>query len=61
MRKKVKRLTYEDRNVIEKMNTEKAKIKDIADIIGVHRATVYKELKRGGTPYKADIAQKTIR
>ena len=30
----------------------------IADTIGFHRATIYNALKRGGTPYRADVAQR---
>lgn len=37
-----------------------AKVVVIADTIGFHRATIYNELKRGGTPYRADVAQRTV-
>ena len=60
MRKGNKRLNYEDRQKIEKMAEQGAKVIVIADAIGCHRATIYNELKRGGTPYKAEIAQRKM-
>ncbi len=60
MRKGDKRLKYEDRKKIEEMKNNGAKVVVIADTIGVHRATIYNELKRGGVPYKAEVAQRTI-
>lgn len=60
MRKGDKRLKYEDRKEIEKMKNDGARVVVIAEKIGVHRATIYNELKRGGTPYRAEVAQKTI-
>ena len=60
MRKGDKRLKYEDRKEIEKMKTDGVRVVVIAEKIGVHRATIYNELKRGGTPYRAEVAQKTI-
>ena len=60
MRKGDKRLKYEDRKEIEKMKNDGVRVVDIAEKIGVHRATIYNELKRGGTPYRAEVAQKTI-
>lgn len=54
------RLTYEDRKQIEKMHKKGERISKIADVLGFHRATIYLELKRGGTPYRADIAQRNI-
>ena len=53
-------LSYEDREKIEKLMNDGKKVVDIAAAVGVHRATIYNELKRGGMPYKADIAQKKI-
>ena len=35
-------------------------LKEIAQAVGVHRATIYNELKRGGEPYRAEIAQKAL-
>lgn len=60
MRKGDKRLKYEDRKEIEKMKNGGVRVVVIAEKIGVHRATIYNELKRGGTPYRAEVAQKTI-
>ena len=51
------RLSYEDRITIEKMRLEGKKVICIAEEIGCHRATIYKELKRGGSPYNALAAQ----
>ncbi len=60
MRKGNRRLNYADREKIEKMVEQGAKVVVIADTIGFHRATIYNELKRGGTPYRADVAQRTV-
>ena len=60
MRKGDKRLKYEDRKEIEKMKNDGVRVVVIAEKIGVHRATIQNELKRGGTPYRAEVAQKTI-
>lgn len=60
MRKGNRRLNYEDRKRIEKMKEQGARVIVIAGTIGVHRATIYNELKRGGTPYRAEVAQRTV-
>ena len=60
MRKGNKRLTFTDRQRIEKMQQTGARVVDIAKAVGVHRATIYNELKRGGEPYKAEVAQRTV-
>ena len=60
MRKGNRRLNYEDRQKIEKMAERGERVIVIADTIGFHRATIYNELKRGGTPYRADVAQRTV-
>ena len=60
MKKGNRRLNYEDRQKIEKMAEQGARVIVIADTIGFHRATIYNELKRGGTPYRADVAQRTV-
>ena len=60
MRKGNKRINYTDRKKIEAMVKTGAKVIEIAEAVGVHRATIYNELKRGGEPYKAEAAQKTI-
>ena len=58
--RKFRHLNYQDRKKIEKMLKENMRVTVIANVIGVHRATIYKELKRGGSPYSADNAQKMI-
>ena len=60
MRKGAKRLNYADRQRIEIMKKSGAKVTEIAQAVGVHRATIYNELKRGGEPYRAEIAQKAL-
>ena len=60
MRKGNKRLRFEDRQKIEKLNNEGMKVALIAETVGVHRATIYNELKRGGTPYRAQEAQRAL-
>ena len=55
-----KRIVYQDRQKIEEMEKTGAKVAEIAEAIGVHRATIYNELRRGGTPYSADVAQRTV-
>ncbi len=60
MRKPYKKLTYADRQKIERMLKEDATPKDIAKAAGVHIATVYRELERGGQPYTADTAQRAL-
>lgn len=60
MRKGNKRLNFADRERIEKMVKAGAKVTDIAVAVGVHRATIYNELKRGGEPYCANVAQRTL-
>lgn len=60
VRKGNRRLNYEDRKRIEKMKEQGVRVIVIADTIGVHRATIYNELKRGGTPYRAEVAQRTV-
>ncbi len=60
MKKGNRRLNYEDRKKIEKLTEQGTRVIIIADTIGVHRATIYNELKRGGTPYRAEVAQRTV-
>ncbi len=59
-----KRLTFRDRQRIEKMCRDGAKPKEIAEIIGIHVATVYREIDRGTEggerEYSAEIAQRAI-
>ena len=42
-----KHLTLNDRKFIEKMLNQKIPVSVIADTLGVHRSTVYREIKRG--------------
>lgn len=60
MKKGDKRITYADRQKIEAMERTGAKVTDIAKAVGFHRATIYNELKRGGTPYRAEVAQYSL-
>lgn len=60
MKRGNKRLRFEDRKTIEAMFKAGERVTDIAERVGVHRATIYNELKRGGTPYEAEVAQRTI-
>ena len=62
-RKKTKRLRYEDRVIIERMSRAGKKVADIANEIGVHRDTIYKEFTRCGATketYSAEKAQREI-
>ncbi len=61
MGRSFKNLNYEDRKTIEKMLNQKEKITNIAKRIGCSRDTIYNELKRGGTPYCAEAAQKGMK
>lgn len=63
---KYRYLTLDDRKVIESRYSKGERPQDIADDLGVHVATVYKELKRGDTgaldhnmrqAYSAKLAQ----
>ena len=49
MARKYKRLNYEDRKAIEAMCKQGKRAEEIAEAMDVHRATIYHELKRGGT------------
>lgn len=59
-RKPYKRLKYEDRLRIEELYAQGKTVDEIALIIGVHSATMYRELERGGKPYRAEVAQKSM-
>ncbi len=60
MRKGNRRLNFTDRKTIERMHAAGVKVSAIADEVGVHRATIYNELKRGGEPYRAEVAQRQL-
>lgn len=62
-------LTYDDRKSIEALYASGVSLTDIASELGVHLATIYRELTRGGTGelddngrcrYSAELAQKTV-
>lgn len=62
-------LTFDDRKSLEALYAAGAALPDIAAKLGVHLATIYRELTRGGTGeldengrigYKAELAQKTV-
>ena len=62
-------LTYEERRKIEKEYSSGSRPCDIAKALGVHTATIYRELSRGFTGerddaarqiYSAELAQKNI-
>lgn len=57
-RKAYKRIGFEDRKKIEALNAQGKTVDEMA--IGVHSATMYRELARGGEPYKAEVAQHSI-
>lgn len=59
-RKPYKRLRFEDRQKIERLLKEGKTTDEVALIIGVHSSTMYRELERGGDPYKAEVAQRNI-
>lgn len=67
---KCKNLTYEDRKRIEELRRKNASLRLIAEELGVHLATVYREIKRGNTGeiddngeycYSAALAQANVK
>ncbi len=65
----MKKMSYDDRLCIAKMLKEGYPITEIAKEIGVHRVSIYTELKRGGSSckkedgykgYNPDVAQFNI-
>lgn len=42
-----KYLTFQDRKVLSKLYLDEVPIREIAERIGVHKATIYYELERG--------------
>lgn len=55
-KRKYKRLSFEDRKKIEAMSKQGKKIKEIAEVLGTHRDTIYKELKRCNATQKTYTA-----
>lgn len=62
-------LTFEDRKSLEALYAEGKELYEIADTLGVHLATIYRELIRGNTGeldkngrsgYSADRAQQML-
>ena len=62
-------MTLADRQKLESLYLKGERVQDIADELGVHVATVYKELKRGETggldrnmrsEYSATLAQRRL-
>lgn len=60
LRKAYKRISFEDRKKIEVLNSLGKTVDEMALIIGVHSTTMYRELARGGEPYRAEVAQHSI-
>ena len=62
-KRKYKRLHYEDRQTIESMSKQGSSVKDIAEALGTHRDTIYREFKRCGTTletYTAKAGQQAL-
>lgn len=59
-RKQYKRLKFEDRKRIETLAAAGKTVDEMALIIGVHSSTMYRELEKGGMPYKAEVAQQSV-
>lgn len=63
-RKKYHRLTFEERLKAEKLYKKGLSDAKVAEMIGVTRATMHRERKRGTDPktnmYDADLAQRSI-
>ena len=63
MARKYRRLSYKDRQTIERMSRDGSRVIEIAGALGVHRDTIYKEFARSGTDqhtYSADAGQRAI-
>ena len=58
-KRRYKAITFQDREIIEEKARGGASTKELAGIIGVHLATMYRELERGNTEngYSAIKAQ----
>lgn len=55
-KRKYKRLHFEDRQTIEAMLRQGCSVADIADKLGVHRDTIYREFKRCGATLRTYTA-----
>lgn len=61
-RKPLKRLSFEDRKMIQKMMEKHVPISIIADTVGVHKNSIYNELRRcPANEYDAEKAQLSLR
>lgn len=67
---KCKNLTFADRQRLEELRNNNTSLSVIADELGVHLATIYREIKRGNTGeiddngeyrYSAKLAQANIK
>ena len=56
-KKQYKRIRFDDRKKIEELCAENKTVEEMAAIIGVHSSTIYRELAKGGNPYRAAVAQ----
>lgn len=54
------KLTFKKRQMLEKMHKSGIGVTAIAKALEVSRETIYRELERGGTPYRAINAQKSL-
>ena len=55
-KRKYKRLHYEDRQTIEAMTKQGSSVSDIAEALGTHRDTIYREFKRCNATLKTYTA-----
>lgn len=56
-KRKYKRLHYEDRQTIEAMSKQGSSVSDIAEALGTHRDTIYREFKRCNATLKTYTAK----
>jgi len=60
MKKTYRHLSKYDRNLIFRLNRQRCSVSFIAKCIGVHRSTIYRELKRNGCPdYRNNVAHES--
>ena len=55
-KRKYNRLHYEDRQTIEAMSKQGSSVSDIAEALGTHRDTIYREFKRCNATLKTYTA-----
>ena len=60
-KRKYKRLHYEDRQTIEAMSKQGSSVSDIAEALGTHRDTIYREFKRCNATLKTYTRQQGSR